>query len=271
MKKVTLYTSIFLASALLMLACKKEKPELGISDQDPCGCVSEVSAEFTIEEITTYIVEDIWIETDTLWNGGGARFTAKEENATYKWYIGSQVFTTRSVFRSFPPHIKDVNIPITLVVTKNPNSICYPNDDGYDSIVKTFYIVDSDTFWNEDQTERSNWPTMGIYRMISPEHQDSFDMKIRLFKDPILWSLSYVTLENWDGQGNDCISMSKVFFGSSYRFLAFQESGNSICHSLTGTIIRPMNGPAELKMRSQLITSSGVNVVHYHYKGRRLF
>jgi hypothetical protein len=83
MKKLTFYTTIFLATLLLAIACKKEKPELNVSDHDPCSCASEVSADFVIEEWATNIPEQIWDETDTCNRVATMRFTAKEENATY--------------------------------------------------------------------------------------------------------------------------------------------------------------------------------------------
>jgi hypothetical protein len=72
--------------------------------------------------------------------------------------------------------------------------------------------------------------------------------------------------------GNDCISTFKGHFGSSFRFLAFQETGNTICTSLTGQLTRPMIGAAELKMRSLIINNQNqLEEMHYHYKGRKLF
>lgn len=272
MKKITTYTTIFLAAILLTLACKKEKPELSNGIKDPCSCSNEVSADFAIEEKTTYIPEDIWVESDTVIRGATVRFTAKEENANYTWYIGTQVFNTRSVFRNFGQEWSDVDIPITLVVTKEPNTVCFPNDDGHDSIVQTFHIINPNHFWNDDQTEYVNWATAGTYRMISPSHQDSFDITVRIFKHPLYPMSRYVAMENWDGYGNDCFSYSKGHFGSAYRFYAFQETGTQICTSLTGHIIRPLNGPAELKMRSLIIDNATLQPIeeHFHYKGRKL-
>jgi hypothetical protein len=134
MKKLTLYTSIFLAALILTLACKKEKPELNISDHDPCGCASEVSADFDIYELVSTQDDDFETLTDHILDDRYAKFVAKEENAEYTWYIGSQTFNTKEASRYFSRDWIGYNIPITLVVQKTPNSTCFPNDDGYDSI-----------------------------------------------------------------------------------------------------------------------------------------
>ena len=261
--------------ALLLLvvwACRKEKPGFDLSDKDPCSCASEVSAEFVIEELATTIPETVWVETDTVFQGASVRFRAKEDNANYTWYIGSQVFNTRSVVRNFGWEWYDVNIPITLVVTKEPNSICFPADDGHDSIVKTFHIFEVQQALSEDETEWSNWPTTGTYRMISPEHQDSFDMKIRVFRGLIAWDTKFVTLENWDGYGNDCISPHKTLWGASYRYIGFKENQNSPCLSLTGYMIRDIDGTARLNMRSLFFNNQDELVEKtYNYTGRKLF
>ena len=263
--------SLFAMLLLFVWACRKEKPEFDLSDKDPCGCASEVSADFVIEELATTIPETVWVETDTVFQGASVRFRAKEDNANYTWYIGSQVFNSQSVVRNFGWDWYNVDIPITLVVTKEPNSICFPADDGHDSIVKNFHIFEVEQALSEDQTEWSNWPTTGTYRMISPEHQDSFDMKIRVFRGLINWDTKFVTLENWDGYGNDCISPSKTLWGSSYRYIGFKQTGNTICTSLTGHLIRDMNGASVLQMRSLIINNLfEVEEKQYLYKGRKL-
>jgi hypothetical protein len=260
--------------ALLLVVvwgCRKEKPAFDLSDKDPCSCASEVSADFVIEELAATIPETVWVETDTVFQGASVRFRAKEDNANYKWYIGSQVFNTRSVVRNFGWEWYGIDIPITLVVTKEPNSVCFPSDDGYDSIVKNFHIFEAEQALSEDQTEWSNWPTTGTYRMISPEHQDSFDMKIRVFRGIPNWENKFVTLENWDGSGNDCISTTKGLWGSSYRYIGFKQSGSTICTSLTGHLTRDINGSSVLQMRSLIINNQyEVEEKHYQYKGRKL-
>jgi hypothetical protein len=263
--------SLFALLLVALWACRKEKPGFDLSDKDPCSCASEVSAEFVIEELGITAPEPRWIETDTVLKFKTVRFTAKEENAiSYKWYVGSEILSGRSVNRTFGEQWSEIDIPITLVITKQPNLVCFPDDDGYDSLVKSFYISKY-PIWNEDETELLSGPTLGTYRMISPEHADSFDITIRIFKHPIHATSIYVAIYNWDGLGNDCISYNKSSFGNAYRWQGFQEMGGYPCGSLTGYVHRPMTGPAEFVMRT-LYLNGQLEIVEkqYHYKGRKL-
>jgi hypothetical protein len=271
MKKTIRYIAPVLLMLMFAVACKKEKPLLDISDKDPCSCAQEVSAEFVIEELAITVPEPKWIETDTVLKFKTVRFTAKEENAqSYKWYVGSEVLSGRSVTRTFGEQWSEIDIPITLVITKNPNLVCFPDDDGYDSLVKTFYISKY-PIWNGDETELLSGPTLGTYRMISPEHADSFDIDFRIFKHPTHPTSIYVAIYNWDGHGSDCISFNKSSFGNAYRWQGFQENGGYPCGALTGYVYRPIHGPAEVVMRT-IYYNDQLEIVdkQYHYTGRKL-
>ena len=92
--------SLFAMLLLFVWACRKEKPEFDLSDKDPCGCASEVSAEFDIQEIIN-IQYGLETFTDHVFENRTVRFTAREENADYKWYLGSEILTGKSVSRYF--------------------------------------------------------------------------------------------------------------------------------------------------------------------------
>src|SRR5690554_4902010 len=111
-------------TALFFWACKKEQPEI-LNAEDPCECANEVSADFKIEESSGTVLQYL-TETDTVFKNKRVYFTAQEDDATYTWYIGIEEFTDQSVFRYFDDTWAGTNIPITLVVEKEPNAACFP-------------------------------------------------------------------------------------------------------------------------------------------------
>jgi len=278
MKKVTLYTSIFLASALLMLACKKEKPELGISDQDPCGCVSEVSAEFDIEELANFIFDDLpdWVVTDTVLHSSTVRFRALETDAAeYTWYLGAEVLNTSSVERNFPSQWANSNITITLVVRKTPNSICFPNDDGYDSIVKVMHVSQYIIMPNGNGDVQLG-PIEGTYRFFAPQLGDSIDVNFDALIRPGGSGSIFIDLQNVLGDNVDCgsdlPSIARRLYLKTYRCISFETGGNSLitpmCQRLSGLLISPLTGPATFRLTIHSPISVGNTV--YNYVGRKL-
>lgn len=173
------WSFVLLASFVFMVfSCKKEQPQPNNGLKN-CDCAHEVNANFSIEEIASVVSQDQYLtETDTIYAGKNVRFYAKEDSAEYTWYIGSEVLTTREVKRYFSSAYAGITIPITLVVKKKPNSICFPNDDGYDSISKSFYIVPELQF--PQFYEDTNFRIEGNYRVKSEFDSDSLDINVNL-------------------------------------------------------------------------------------------
>lgn len=189
---------------LFLFSCKKEQAALSKTD---CGCANEVSAEFTINEISNFQWENKFLktETDTSFSDKNISFFAKEENASYTWYIGSEILHTREVIRFFDESFANKSIPITLVVRKKPNLICYPNDNGYDSIKKVLPF----------KTTTSNIDTTfleGAYRMKGNHLNDSIDMIIDYQLGTSTQDQNfYFDVYNYDGQGKKIVKLNTVF------------------------------------------------------------
>ncbi len=62
-------------------------------------------------------------------------FHANQEDATYHWVIGADHYYSQDVNIVFGAEFEDQNIPITLIVEREPNNICFPNDNGIDTVV----------------------------------------------------------------------------------------------------------------------------------------
>lgn len=198
---------------IFALACRKDKPPLDLSDKDPCGCASEVSADFDIHEVT-WVLETL---TDNIFSGRNARFTAKEEDAEYTWYIGSEILSTKSVTRFFNNGLVGMTIPVTLVVRKEPNRTCFPDDDGYDSIVKYMKVFDM-----------CAEPHMleGTFRFAEENSTDSVDIKIERGYYSLTWDCENYDIQIYDGVTVFC-SGYKGIYAQNYREIKLHSPGNS--------------------------------------------
>lgn len=112
---------------------------------DPCFGENPVTAEFKIYD-DVFVggpFAGTWYEDSVLY-AGNIKFEAIEDSAYYKWYLGQEVIegygdsiVTKGI-NSLGPGTYDA----ALVVEKSPNLMCFPADNGRDSIYKTFTIVD---------------------------------------------------------------------------------------------------------------------------------
>ena len=130
MKHIFKPTVIALFFAVILANCKDEHPD----PEDPCKNAQEVSADFAIETK----LGDRYFEGDTVYDLGLVRFRAKQQHDAYKWVLGAETLSTQSFSRSFFPQGTWINV--TLMVKSKPNTACFPNDNGMDTLTKRFYV-----------------------------------------------------------------------------------------------------------------------------------
>jgi hypothetical protein len=259
MKKMK-YTksSISLCVFAVFFSCKKEQPALTKMD---CSCAKEVSADFLIEEIYAYGYN--WekrTETDTCFGDRNVSFKALEENADYTWYLGSEILNTREVVRYFAVNSTNQKIPISLVVKKKANLICYPNDDGYDSVTK--YLVVNNKIMDSDQLFiDTNYMFEGVFRMKERDGVDSVDITIDLYWGGWM-SGGTLRIYNFDGMGsNSPMDYYGGFIAVNYRQLWYR-------HNLRRNMIHNrLDGVVELNM---VQLNNITPVKSYYYLGRKL-
>ena len=121
--------------------CDPTNPEC--PNYDPCFGENPVTAEFRMfDEIFTAGPEaNTWYEDDVIWDGR-IKFQAVEKNAYYKWYLGDQVvegYGDSVVIRN-TVHLDPGFYPAALVVEKEPNTSCFPQDSGRDSTFRFFQV-----------------------------------------------------------------------------------------------------------------------------------
>lgn len=261
-KRIGIIATVFLALLLVVFGCKKiEQPDMS-TVTDPCDCVKEVSADFVMEEKNSFWT-DYLTETDSIFKNKNVRFRALEDSATYTWYIGQEVLTSKQVDRYFDEALAGQTLPITLVVKKKANSICFPDDDGYDSITK--YLTVTNFIESDWQNGVLNIGSLeGTFRVKSDHLPDSFDITI----DYVFSSGSNRRLNvfNYNGLGSNCINQIRDIEQFNYRELRFWDGTGTIpeqCDKLQGIIKTKLDGTVE--MNFTLYFDQFLN-----YKGRRL-
>ncbi|MFT7156283.1 MAG: hypothetical protein ACI8Q1_001288 [Parvicella sp.] len=185
---------LFLA---VIWSCKKQQPKLAIAADDPCDCATEVSAEFLIEDkltrqFTNLHQDSVYIIADDIY-AGVVRFRALEEGANYTWYLGTEVIDTQSFHRLFDDATIGSDITVSLAVSKSPNSLCFPNDDGYDSLSKTFHVYE---YCDSSIME-------GYFRIAEIGSIDSLDIGFDFVNYIGTTNCNGINIYNFDGQGTD--------------------------------------------------------------------
>jgi len=137
---------------------------------DPCPSSStRTSADFTVAQVVTNFETNYYnLNCDTCVQGE-LQFSLKDNSAeSVKWKIGSDTttFTKKSFNLNFPDSI--LTLPITCIVRKSPNTKCFPDDDGVDTVTKVIVIKG---FYN-----RLYFGTFHGYNIDSPSQY--FDIKL---------------------------------------------------------------------------------------------
>jgi len=142
---------LILCAFALLTSCRKEQPSM--NENNNCDCAKEVSANFQMGEK----FGDQFVELDTIampifYNDGNPAnfqyqtdvyvyFSANIKNAiSYEWQVGANSITQST--KDFGLYFSDTigTIPVRLIVHAKPNLICFPNDDGVDTVVKYLTI-----------------------------------------------------------------------------------------------------------------------------------
>jgi hypothetical protein len=215
---------------LLAMSCKKEKPEVP-NEVDPCLHAQPTTGDFLIEERSDITVNAKYTLTDTVFYDKGVRFTALQDDAEYTWYIGTEVLHSQSIERFFGSQWSNADIPITLVTRKKPNTLCFPDDTGYDSITKTFHV-----------SHLPNWslpnpilgPIEGNFRVKSAHLPDSFDINIDITYHG---GEAYFNITNYDGLGSNCIQQARPSSRNYRQWFGFYGVGVNLgCDYMTGDV-----------------------------------
>lgn len=148
-----------LASVLLaVVACKKEQPctdatNPACENYDPCLSKKPVTADFEIGQgfgwqppkyLQGFHADVAFFRA---WVGfQPVGYDAKDTSVKYTWLLGREVIHDFSFYRDFSDtrQTGENDIPITLIIEKKPDTACFPNDDGRDTLTKYIHFVESE-------------------------------------------------------------------------------------------------------------------------------
>jgi hypothetical protein len=135
--KNRLFIGLVLFAVFLTAACCKK---------DPCANQTVTSAAFKIYEPLDEDIRYSEISSSDTLNIGNVIFEAQDSSSdviSYEWKIGTDPRTFNK--RLFSLEFTDSGqiISVRLIVKKVVNAMCFPNDDGIDTLVKTFFVAGS--------------------------------------------------------------------------------------------------------------------------------
>ena len=178
-----LFVSILICVFTVFIACKKDDSTTDCScydpenpecvNYDPCTAKSPVTADFAIERHVLFApFGDTFVDGGDKF-GGTLRFRALEDHAQYQWVIGYETLFTQEVTRNFSKVDLGLEIPIKLTVTKEPDTVCFPEDSGVSTKIRKFQIV----------SKYSDYDCMGTYRGVFNNTGDSVDIFLTCNED----------------------------------------------------------------------------------------
>jgi len=145
-----------------------------------------------------------------------------------------------------------------------PNNVCFPEDDGYDSITKVFNVTE---YGKVDPNNSSNviyGTKEGLFKMKEQHSIDSVEIGI----DYIVTNQPYINFYNYDGQSGDCIETVIPSLGVTYRESRVGQNGGQICKRLRATIKTTTVNNVEMYFTEY--EPGHPEYKEYFYKGRRI-
>ncbi len=109
---------------------------------DACAGTLPVSANFRISQYAGPGNDGLYIETHYHVKANRLiRLEAEQEDAfTYKWIIGADTIYEQEYTFQFSSDFYDEIIPLKPIVFKQPDNICWPEDDGLDTLTRYVHI-----------------------------------------------------------------------------------------------------------------------------------
>ena len=210
---------IFILILGLLSSCGKDCTDdtnPSCTNYNPCKNVQETKADFWQHLPEFERFKDMWSYRpdylDFLGSNGVALTVDTAKQYEYiEWQIGSEkIYNQRIVTRTNFPENED--IPITLIVKNKPNKICLPNDDGIDTITKTYRTYSRN---NYDYLGFLTNPLSGKYEMQFSNHptfKNKFTFNIIFYGGNVLRIDKFPDCEcNLDHENGSDLRNSAIF------------------------------------------------------------
>jgi len=139
MKTAKAYLLLLPMLVLLLSCCEEEEP-------DPCAALEPVTARFIMgERITNQsgtndFIVDTLIVSDTVLTWNPVQFVAPAGYDSYEWTVGTEeegmkTYSGDSVVQIHIAHPWEALL-VRLIVRDEPNTTCFPQDDGIDTLTR---------------------------------------------------------------------------------------------------------------------------------------
>ena len=137
-----------LLMALSIAACKKCKDDPPVN---PCEGKSALKADFRMFTISGNNKDTVFMPAlmDTVYvkdpeqYSGSVTFQAIGNYDSVRWRVGgdARIFKTNTFALNFDNETAKSDIDVVLIGYKKPDAACFPNDDGVDTVKKTFTVL----------------------------------------------------------------------------------------------------------------------------------
>jgi len=151
MKELQKYVLLAVLAGAVLAGCRNDDDEPCCDptnpecpNYDPCHGKIETSAHFTIAQQYSPFGENanVFIEDDIV-TGGTLKFSAMpQEGAVYTWVLGAD-----TIVGGHEVTMPLGSLPVgtygnSLIVTKTPDTLCFPSDTGVDQYFRSFTRID---------------------------------------------------------------------------------------------------------------------------------
>jgi hypothetical protein len=152
MKKIFaifIWATAFACTALQSCSDCNDPRNPDCDNYNPCIDGKPTSASFTIKEaryvdIIEPALKDFLMDTDSCYMSSIFFEAVQQEADSFIWQVGSEIEPRygKRINVVFPDNLRGTNFNVRLIVKRNkPNTRCFPNDDGIDTVTRTFYFV----------------------------------------------------------------------------------------------------------------------------------
>ena len=138
------YFAVVLPLMWLLTACPDDPVKV---EPDPCEGKTPVTADFDIymKMYDAISKSNFYYHSDTVLKSNYVIFEAKGDYEYYEWQLGDDptIYTgDQQLFRFKNPWGE---LKMRLIVKNPPDTLCFPDDDGIDTVYKTITVIERDS------------------------------------------------------------------------------------------------------------------------------
>lgn len=157
---------IYAFAVILLFSCKKKR-------ENPCKNALPPIADFVTKEV----IGDTAFTTDTIFNDNPVKFQSLQKYNSVTWKVGDDArsFTNPEFQLTFFDFIETISVSLT--ATRNPNTACFPSDNGNYTATKKFTLVEQ-----FDRLTLTKSPLIGKYKgAFTDKPSDTFTVRLEYF------------------------------------------------------------------------------------------